>query len=205
MKKLLALSLAILLSLLCFCSCESNDKKAAATESQTTQNVTEQTANIEIYKEWYGGKLKLTRILGENEHDTVYGVLDEDGKTILECKYDTIDLIGENRIYAWKSRENDDPKSQIFDAKGNIISDCEYDFINYELESAIVGYYPVGIAGKYNDISDDPILYLVDQNGDKIINTEFKWMNFNDDNQTLTVGDTDDNRYIIDFKGNKVG
>ena len=120
MKKLLALSLAISLSLLCFCSCESNDK-ITATESQTTQNVTEQTANIEIYKEWYGGKLKLTRILGKTEADTVYGVLDEDGKTILECKYDTIDLIGENRIYAWKSRENDDPKSQIFDAKGKMI------------------------------------------------------------------------------------
>ncbi|MEE1019302.1 MAG: hypothetical protein UH824_07470 [Acutalibacteraceae bacterium] len=191
-------------------------------QNQENQNGVTQTEYIDstsvVCQEFYDGKFQLTKRYGHmldahpNAVDTMYGLMSSDGTVLLDCIYSKITVLNEHRIVAQKSGEGGATGAWIIDENGSVISDNQYFSLEYKEKNGTDEYLPIGIGCdrkeySYPDVnshSGGNYYFLVDFDGNKILDTPLCNVKFNDDMKTISVTDGFDKSYVVDFKGNKV-
>lgn len=136
-----------------------------------------------------------------------YGVLDAEGDTILECKYDLVTVISDNRMVAQEGGASwNDGSAWIFDAQGNAISAGLYVSIWFpQLEDG--SYAPTGLAEQYKpDGLDGTGFWLVDQDGERVSETVYGTAEYQGGNAFVVTlpDDKDEKQFLVDFSGRRI-
>ncbi|MCL2019266.1 MAG: hypothetical protein FWG70_05835 [Oscillospiraceae bacterium] len=172
------------------------------THEKSPHNIVE--TKTEVYEEFYNGSLKvITQGIGP---DVLFGIVDVNDNTILDCIYTGYSIISPNRIVVSQNNSVDfgfeNSISWIYDATGNVISDGEWRIIEFNNKGEGT-YSTYGFGGIYlPDGESGEGAFLIDHDGNKVLPTRFDYFSMLSKWDEYLVVGKDGKEYVIDLNGN---